>query len=162
MERETSPAAQNLLHAFMRFSKGEWRQRSIAGHTPSEIRLMFCVRQSAKQGAPEMNVSQLSRQLHVTSPSITQLINGLESDGLVERNADPTDKRAVCVHLTEEGIAVVQLASHAFLKSLQGLVEYLGEESSYQLADLLTQAFRYFDQLATHAPHDQQNGDEEA
>ena len=136
MEKNTNPIAQKLMKTFMQFTKVEWHQRSIAGCKPSEIRVLFCVKKGVKPDTPEMKVSEISKMLHVTSPTITQLLKGLEANGLIERHIDPTDRRAVGITLTEKGKMVTQQAADAFLASFQGLTEYLGEEQSNQLAEL--------------------------
>jgi DNA-binding MarR family transcriptional regulator len=89
-------------------------------------------------------VSEISKQLGVTSPTITQLLKGLEAHGLIERHIDTIDRRAVGIKLTAKGVMVAQQASDAFFASIKGLVEYLGEEQSDQLAELLSKVFRYF------------------
>ena len=43
----------------------------------------------------------------VTQPAMTQLISRLEDDGLVRREADPADGRAVQVSITGEGLATL-------------------------------------------------------
>ena len=161
MEKNSNPTAQKLMKTFMQFNKVEWHQRSIAGCTPSEIRLLFCIRKGAKPDTPDMKVSEISKRLHVTSPTITQLLKGLEANGLIERNIDLTDRRAVGISLTERGEMVTQQAAEAFSTSLNGLIEYLGEEQSNQLAELLSKVSRYFSERAASMNHSQWNGNEE-
>ncbi len=162
MENQTNPTVQKLLQALMQFKKAEWHQRSIAGCKPSEIRVLFCIKKGLKPDTPEMKVSEISKLLHVTSPTITQLLKGLEANGLIERNIDPTDRRAVGITLTEQGEIVTQQAAAAFTASLHGLIEYLGEEQSDQLAELLTKVFHYYNEKAANLNHSYWNGDEEA
>ncbi len=50
-----------------------------------------------------VKMSQLSRQLMVTTGNVTGLTDELERDGLVQREADPTDRRAWRVNLTPKG-----------------------------------------------------------
>jgi DNA-binding MarR family transcriptional regulator len=160
MEISTNPTAQKLLRSFMQLNKAEWHKQSVAGCKPSEIRVLFCIKKGMKPGTPEMKVSEISRQLHVTSPTVTQLIKGLEANGLIERNSDPSDRRAVGITLTEKGEKVTQQASEAFSASIHGLIEYLGEEQSDQLAELLTRVSRYYNEKALQNAY--WNGDEEA
>src|SRR5438067_3340249 len=143
-----NPLAQKLLRAFMQFHKAEWHQRSIAGCKPSEIRVLFCIKKGVKPDTSEMKVSEISKLLHVTSPTITQLLKGLEAHGLIERHIDPADRRAVGITLTEKGERVTEQAAEAFLTSLHGLIEYLGEEQSNQLAELLSRVSRYYNEKA--------------
>ena len=78
---------------------------------------------------------------------MTQQIKSLETHGFVERNIDKEDRRAVRVTLTDSGLCVVQVASENYLASVNGLVEYLGEEDSKRLADLLQRVFFYFSEV---------------
>ena len=143
---DTDVTAQKLLRAFMQFHRAEWHQRTVAGCKPSEIRVLFCIRKSTKPDAPEMKVSEISKLLQVTSPTITQLLKGLEANGLVERRIDPTDRRAVGITLTQKGEKVTEQAAKAFFTSLHGLIEYLGEDESNELADLLAKVSRYYNE----------------
>jgi DNA-binding MarR family transcriptional regulator len=158
-QQHPNPTVQKLLRAFMQFHKVEWHQRSIAGCTISEIRVLFCIGRGAKPDSSEMKVSEISKQLYVTSPTITQLLKGLEANGLVERRIDPTDRRAVGITLTKKGEMVTQQAAEAFTASFEGLMEYLGEEQSNQLAELLSRVFRYFKENAASANNPVWNGD---
>ena len=160
MDRTTNPTAQKLLRAFMQFNKVGWHQRSIAGCKPSEIRVLFCIKKGVQSDTLEMKVSEISKLLHVTSPTITQLLKGLEAHGLVERRIDPTDRRAVGITLTEKGELVTQKAADAFSDSFNGLIAYMGEEQGNQLAELLSSAFRYFSEKEASLYHSQWNGDE--
>ena len=91
-----------------------------------------------------IKVSEIGNLLNVASPTVTQQIKSLETHGFVERNIDKEDRRAVRVTLTDSGLCVVQVASDNYLASVNGLVEYLGEEDSKRLADLLQRVFFYF------------------
>jgi len=146
MENNNISTEQKLMRAFMQFNKAGWRHRSVAGYKPSEIWVLFCIRKGVNPDTPEMKVSDISKLLHVTSPTVTQLIKGLEANGLVERNIDPTDRRAVGIKLTQKGEMVTKKARDTFLASFHGLVEYLGEEQSNQLVELLSKVFVYFNE----------------
>src|SRR6266540_496892 len=122
MENLSNPTAQKLFRSLMQFSKAGWHQHSVAGCKPSEIRVLFCIKKGMKPDAHEMKVSEISKQLHVTSPTITQLLKGLEMNGLIERSIDPTDRRSVGIKLTEKGEMVTRKAGDAFASSLHGLM----------------------------------------
>jgi DNA-binding MarR family transcriptional regulator len=157
-----NPLASKLLRAFMQFHKAEWHQRSIAGCKPSEIRVLFCIKRGVKPDTSEMKVSEISKLLQVTSPTITQLLKGLEANDLIERHIDPTDRRVVGITLTEKGERVTQQAAEAFEASLHGLINYLGEEQSDKLAELLTRVSRYYNEKAVNGNDSYWNGDEVA
>jgi DNA-binding MarR family transcriptional regulator len=48
-------------------------------------------------------LTKLARTEQISQPGLTQLVTRLEQDGLVERRPDPTDGRAVLVHITDAG-----------------------------------------------------------
>jgi DNA-binding MarR family transcriptional regulator len=52
----------------------------------------------ASGGSP-MRLTDLTKTEQVSQPGITQLVTRLERDGLVERRPDPSDGRAVLVHI---------------------------------------------------------------
>lgn len=135
---------QKLLKAFLQFNKSGWRRGMIDGFKSSEIMVLFCIKKGVDPESPGLKVSEISQRLHVTSPTVTQLIKGLENSRLIERNVDPDDRRAVCIKLTEKGEQVTRKAEEAFSASFDGLIEYLGVEQSDQLADLLSKVFDYF------------------
>jgi DNA-binding MarR family transcriptional regulator len=53
-----------------------------------------------------MRLSELSEHLRIAARSTTEVVDGLQERGLVERRPDPHDRRATLVALTEEGTAV--------------------------------------------------------
>jgi DNA-binding MarR family transcriptional regulator len=161
MENFSNPTAQKLFRSFTQFSKAGWHQQSIAGCKPSEIRVLFCIKKGLKPDEHEMKVSEISKQLHVTSPTITQLLKGLEMNGLIERSIDLTDRRSVDIKLTEKGEIVTCKAADAFAISLNGLMEYLGEEQSDQLAELLFKVSRYYNEKAVSVNSSHWGGDED-
>jgi DNA-binding MarR family transcriptional regulator len=161
MDQNTTATEQKLFSALRQLKR--LHQPVIAGCKPGEIRVLFCLREGTHSGLPEMKVSEISKQLGVTSPTITQLLKGLEADELIERNIDTIDRRAVGIKLTDRGTMVAQQAADAFLASIKGLVQYLGEEQSDQLAELISKVFRYFNERdASLAYHPQWKGDQEA
>jgi len=151
---------QKLLSALGQFHRLKGEEHTVAGCKPSEIRVLFCIKHRAKPGTCKMRVSEISKQLHVTSPSITQLLKSLRANGLIERHIDLMDRRAVDVILTQKGEEVTQQAWEGFLTSLHELVEYLGEEQSNQLAELLFKVFGYYKEKVASANISPWNGEE--
>jgi DNA-binding MarR family transcriptional regulator len=161
MDDYIDPTMQKLLRSFEQFSKTAWHERTVAGCKPSEIRVLFCIKNGVKPDTHSMNVSEISKLLHVTSPTITQLLKGLEANDLIERSIDPADRRSIDVRLTEKGDMVTRIAWKGFTTHLHGLIEYLGEEQSNQLAELLSKVSRYFSERTASMNHSQWNGNEE-
>lgn len=49
----------------------------------------------------------LARHLMVTAGAVTQIVDGLQAAGLVQRHADPKDRRVVNIALTDKGVELV-------------------------------------------------------
>ncbi|HEX4714160.1 MAG TPA: hypothetical protein VH164_04445, partial [Ktedonobacteraceae bacterium] len=64
--------------------------------------------------------------------------------------------------LTERGERAVEKAEEIFTTTFQGLIEYLGEDQSNQLVELLVKAKSYFDDKGTRMSYSQWNGAEKA
>ena len=66
--------------------------------------LVHDVHERLRDGLADLvKMNQVSRQLMVTTGNVTGLTDELERDGLVQREADPTDRRAWRVNLTPKG-----------------------------------------------------------
>jgi DNA-binding MarR family transcriptional regulator len=146
LQRGPITTAHKLMRAFMLFGRAAWHERTVAGYKPSEIQVLFCIRGKRWANPPvtRLKVSEISKAMHVTSPTVTQLLKGLEANGLIERHNDPADRRSVAISLTPKGEAVTQEAAEDFTSSMNGLIEYLGEEQSEELASLLFKVFNYY------------------
>ena len=52
------------------------------------------------------SVTDLARAAELNPGAMTRLLDRLEAKGLISRVADPGDRRALHIHLTEAGIAI--------------------------------------------------------
>ena len=50
-----------------------------------------------------MRLTDLAEALHIAPRSATEVVDGLQERGLVERTPDPGDRRAVLLRVTDEG-----------------------------------------------------------
>ncbi|MCW2491667.1 MAG: hypothetical protein QOH56_667 [Pseudonocardiales bacterium] len=51
----------------------------------------------------EMRLSDLSEHLRIAARSTTEVVDGLQEHGFLERHPDPHDRRAILVSLTDQG-----------------------------------------------------------
>jgi len=68
------------------------------------------------------SVSELARNEQVTPANISQLVNGMVRDGLVERLEDPGDGRGTLVTATSNGIALMRQGRQARIELLSGML----------------------------------------
>jgi DNA-binding MarR family transcriptional regulator len=69
--------------------------------------------------------SVLARQLAVSPPSVTAVVDGLVGRGLVERRADPQDRRRLTLLLTRDGKRLLVAADVAAEARLDEIAEFL-------------------------------------
>jgi DNA-binding MarR family transcriptional regulator len=141
---ENAEIARKLLGSFQRFRRVMKGPPHFADLKGSEMGLLFIIRHGCGAETCGMKVSELSSRLHVTSPSVTQLVTSLEEQGLVQRRMDMGDRRSVLVSLTEKGRGITEKAEDHLLAMLSGLVEHLGPEKSLMLTEILEDVFDYF------------------
>ena len=99
-----------------------------------------------RAGAPyQLNPGRLLRATLVTSGTMTNRIDRLETGGLVGRHPDPQDKRAVQVRLTEAGKSRVDAAFADLLDRERGLLAGLSDADRAHLARLLRTLLAPFD-----------------
>jgi MarR family transcriptional repressor of emrRAB len=109
---------------------------SVHGLTEGRFVLLFLLDAAEDGLAP----NRLAEQAGVTRATVTGLLDGLERDALIAREADSADRRALRIRLTPQG---KQLASAVFAQHSQwiaGLFGHLSAAERMQLAALLEKA----------------------
>jgi DNA-binding MarR family transcriptional regulator len=84
-----------------------------------------------------VRVGEIARNLGVKVPSATEQIIKLERAGLVRREADPADSRAVRVQLTVDGHAAVESANARRNTVMAGILGSLTDQEQKALAAAL-------------------------
>lgn len=80
-----------------------------------------------------LNQKALGEKLLKSGGNITLVIDNLEKSGWVERQQDPEDRRAMLIHLTDEGETFI---SSYFPEHLERIVEEFDVLSSQELEQL--------------------------
>jgi len=138
--------SQTLIRVLRHVGRVQWYGRMVEGCTFGESILLYVILRHLRMHRHGPKVSELGSLLRVKTPSVTQMINGLEARGLVERAPDPEDRRSVRVRLTDEGLRVTREAEEAMRKEMEGLIGRLGEERARLLAELLGEVVEYFEE----------------
>ena len=90
------------------------------------------------EAGESLALTQLAERLSCVKSNITQLVDRLESDGLVQRQADPSDRRARLATLTSAGRKACKDGARVQEAAEQSLLGKLSAAESRQLAGLLT------------------------
>lgn len=89
------------------------------------------------EAGESMPLSQLAERLSCVKSNITQLVDRLEADGFVERQADRNDRRARIATLTATGQKACREGSRVQAAAELNLLGKLSASESRQLAELL-------------------------
>lgn len=90
----------------------------------------------SSKGGP-VSMSDLACASFVSKPNLTTMIDRLCADGLVERSADPNDRRIVNVALTEEGMNFLKRHKEEVAKFIEGRLSLLDDPDLEKLKDAL-------------------------
>ena len=120
-------ANRNWLSAFvggMRDAGHDWFSEARAG-------LMGNIPRSG------VRQSVLIERVGTTKQAVQQLLDGLESEGIVERIVDPVDARGKYVRYTEKGLRALRDGDRVKQEIEARYVEILGEDRFAALTDAL-------------------------
>ncbi|WP_394940301.1 MarR family winged helix-turn-helix transcriptional regulator [Psychromicrobium sp. YIM B11713] len=100
---QKSPSlAVQLRMAVMRTSRRLRAEATSESVTPGQFTVLAILSDGRQ------TLRQLADREHVQAPSMTRMINALESGGLVTRQSDPSDGRQILVELTDAGREVLR------------------------------------------------------
>lgn len=111
--------------------------REIAGHglQPGWFDLLAALRRAEAPHA--LNPTQLMRTTMLSSGGMTKRLDRLVEAGLVERRADPDDRRGTLVRLTRHGKAAIDRAVVTHLANERRLLDGLTHAQQQRLDGLL-------------------------
>ncbi|MGY1720969.1 MarR family winged helix-turn-helix transcriptional regulator [Blastococcus sp. SYSU DS0552] len=123
----------DLLMRVARTQRRRWREAlapwDLSPHQARALRVV-CERDGVR-------LSDLAEALHIAPRSATEVADGLQERGLVERSPDPGDRRAVIVRPTDEGRRVRREVGRARAADSAELFARLGPEDRATLARIL-------------------------
>jgi DNA-binding MarR family transcriptional regulator len=136
---EDSAQLADLLHGLTKRLRHTQAERlAPLGLTPAQERAL---RMITRSGEP-LRMTELADKLGVVPRSVTTVVDALEVAGLVRREIDPGNRRAIRLHLTERGVAVRQELRDARRKAAEDLFAPLSDDERATLSELLTKLDR--------------------
>jgi DNA-binding MarR family transcriptional regulator len=94
---------------------------------------------------PGITPSQLEQILMIERPSVTSLMNGLESRGLITRRSSPEDGRSKQIFLTDEGRRLAEETQHFAAVVEDRVRRGMTEDEFETLRALLVKMVKIFD-----------------
>ncbi|MET3212062.1 UNVERIFIED_CONTAM: DNA-binding MarR family transcriptional regulator [Paenibacillus sp. PvR008] len=97
-------------------------------------------------------VSELSKQLNVSRPNMTPLLDKLVEHGLADRQSCDSDRRVVNVAITQEGDAFCKQVFNIFSGKIQERLVLLSEEDLLHLSETLNELKQIFLKIDNATP----------
>ncbi|MBE0369927.1 MULTISPECIES: MarR family winged helix-turn-helix transcriptional regulator [Pseudoalteromonas] len=91
---------------------------------------------------PDDSIDVLRKILNLTHSGAVRLINGLESEALIERRRSEMDGRSVVIRLTDEGVQRAKQILTARANATQSIMQSITVEQQQLLLPILEQALR--------------------
>ena len=104
------------------------------GLTPAQERALRMITRSPEP----LRMAELADRLGIVPRSVTTVIDALEQAGLVRREIDPHNRRAIRLHLTDRGTAVRDDMREARRQAAEDLFAPLPDGDRKTLAELLS------------------------
>lgn len=101
-----------------------------------------------------VRVSDVSGAMRVTTPSVTKLINELESLGIIKKHANRADKRVTTVTLTSAGMACYSLHIQYYHSKLAQILGSLDEKDCAATIQTMEKMYRLMKEHPIEIPGD--------
>lgn len=135
MEYEDPVQLADLLHRLTkRLRRAQAERLAPFGLTPAQERALRMITRSEEP--PRM--AELADHLGIVPRSVTTVVDALEEAGLVRRETDPHNRRAIRLYLTDRGLAVRDDMRAARRRAAEDLFAPLTAEDRKALGDLLS------------------------
>jgi DNA-binding MarR family transcriptional regulator len=105
------------------------------GLSPQWFEVLLRLARSPEQ---RLRMSDLAAQVTLTASGLTRVVDRLEDAGYVRRESCPTDRRGSFAALTDEGLAMVQLAIPSHVEQIDAIFgSVLDQQERSELERLL-------------------------
>ncbi len=116
----------------------QWKQQLDAVFKKQEMSsIEFDILATLRRSQIPLTPTELYKTLMLSSGAMSTRIEVLVKRQLIERVYSEQDRRSCKVMLTDQGIAIIDLALHAHLANMNNLLEPLNSDEKNQLAVLL-------------------------
>ena len=147
-ERQDGDAAEEVARSFKRAMAAVRRLRGRETSRPGELTdaqygLLFCLRDQT-----EMSVRDLACAADLSPASVTEMLEGLTTSGLVQRHRSERDRRVVLTSLTDSGRGLVEARRARFEPRFRAAMEAFSEDELVTAAAVLERLRDLFQEIA--------------
>ena len=118
-----------------RLRRAQAERLAPLGLTPAQERALRMITRSEDP----LRMTELADRLGIVPRSVTTVVDALERAGLVRREIDPRNRRAIRLHLTDSGRAVRDDLREARRSAAEELFAPLSDDGRRALGELLSQ-----------------------
>lgn len=154
MDDTAAGLRRRLFDAAARMRKQRQEPPAPKGITPAEMYAIMAVSRLEGEGR-KVRPGDIAKCGQATPSAVSQTLKSLEEKGLITRQRDKGDSRAVTVHLTKEGRAFSARGRELHERMIDGVLTYLGSEDAEHLVRIVE---RLADFPASEAVLAQQDG----
>ncbi len=136
-----------LVDVYYNLIRLETEALSKASNNQVSISEIHIIESISKGGAQGVTNSFISRDIHITPPSVTVAVKKLEAKGFVTRRTSEKDARQVYLMLTGEGRrinAYHRLYHHEMVASLEREFNQEEQEMLIRMAERMSQFFHAY------------------
>jgi DNA-binding MarR family transcriptional regulator len=126
--------ADQLQGLIRRLRRAQAERLAPLGLTPAQERALRLI----TRGDEPPRMTELADRLGIVPRSLTAVVDALEEAGLVRREIDPRNRRAILLRLTDQGAAVRDGLREARRRAAEDLFAPLSADDRKTLAGLLT------------------------
>lgn len=124
-----------LQRLMRRLRRAQAERLAPLGLTPAQERALRTITRSEEP----LRMTELADQLGIVPRSVTTVVDALEQAGLVRREIDPHNRRAIRLYLTDRGRAVRDDLREARRSAAEDLFAPLRDDDRRTLGELLSQ-----------------------
>lgn len=154
MDDTAAGLRRRLFDAAARMRKQRQEPPAPKGITPAEMYAIMAVSRLEGEGR-KVRPGDIAKCGQATPSAVSQTLKSLEEKGLITRQRDKGDSRAVTVHLTKEGRAFSARGRELHEQMIDGVLTYLGSEDAEHFVRIME---RLADFPACNAAQAQQDG----
>lgn len=154
MDDTAAGLRRRLFNAAARMRKQRQEPPAPKGITPAEMYAIMAVSRLEGEGR-KVRPGDIAKCGQATPSAVSQTLKSLEEKGLITRQRDKGDSRAVTVHLTKEGRAFSARGRELHEQMIDGVLTYLGSEDAEHFVRIME---RLADFPACNAAQAQQDG----
>ena len=154
MDDTAAGLRRRLFDAAARMRKQRQEPPAPKGITPAEMYAIMAVSRLEGEGR-KVRPGDIAKCGQATPSAVSQTLKSLEEKGLITRQRDKGDSRAVTVHLTKDGRAFSVRGRELHEQMIDGVLTYLGPEDAEHLVRIVE---RLADFPASEAVLAQQGG----